>query len=718
MENTQLKNKIYEILKVDSRFWNEEKTELNQTLLLDILENFNEKNQELYESIISLFLDDNDLKDKFFVKIKKVYVFKTNDFKFFMEENKVYNSYTQYKNRIGLTDGKRFLKDSGDVFLNFPYKDCILEGGQSSEEGLDNYYEYNEKVTKTEEKKGLKADNYNFKQSKRNEVFFNQVLAKDEIDRLFDEKAFINWKRFTQDEEVSVEDIKRDEEEIIKDNLIIKGNNLLALHSLKKEFAGQVKLIYIDPPYYFSKTTKTNDSFVYNSNFKLSTWLSFMKIRLETARLLMKDDGVIFISIDDGGQPYLKVLMDEIFGSENFIANLPTIMNLKGNNDEFGFSGTHEYTIVYSKNIKNVKLNEFPVDDEDIQDEWDKDDISYFKKGAPLRATGEEDKREDRTEMFYPILIKDDDVLTITNEEHKKLYSKETKKFDDDFLKELINEYEKNGFEIVLPFSGKNYGRWRWGFSEKNRKKLMTDVIVNITKNGFSLYKKQRPTLGDLPTKKPKSIFYKPEYSSGNGTSQIKEFFGEKVFNNPKPMELIKDFVLLSTNKNDIILDYHAGSGTTGHAVLELNKEDGGNRKFILIEQMDYIKTITYPRVQKVMQKENIDDSFIYCELAPFNEKAKDEINDCNSLEELESLFGTLYDKYFLNYNLKVKEFKEKVITEDNFKALTLVEQKEMFLTMLDLNQMYVQKTEMKDNQFGISEEDQKLTNKFYNDEK
>ena len=190
-----------------------------------------------------------------------------------MEENKVYNSFTQYKNRIGLTDGKRFLKDSADVVLNFPYKDCVLEGGQSSEEGLDTYFEYEEEKTKTINKqKVIEPAGYKEKQSKRSEIFFNQILAKDEIDRLFDKKVLINWKRFTTDGEVSVGEIKRDEDGKIKENLIIKGNNLLALHSLKFQFKGKVKLIYIDPPY-----NTGSDSFSYNDKFNHSSWLTFMK---------------------------------------------------------------------------------------------------------------------------------------------------------------------------------------------------------------------------------------------------------------------------------------------------------------------------------------------------------------------------------------------------------------------------------------------------------
>ena len=241
MDNTKLKQLILKTLKSDERLWNEDKTELNQTLLLDLVE-------KIDETVIGLLLQEKDLRDKFFVKIKDVYVFKTNDFRFFMEENKVDNSYTAYKNRIGLTDGKRFLEDTDDVVLDFPYKDCVLEGGQSTEEGLDTYFEYDETVTKAQEKLGLKPCIYNQKTTQKKEIFFNSVLAKDEIDRLYDSKALINWKRFTKDGRQEVKEIKRDKYGTIKENLIIKGNNLLALHSLKKQFAGKVKLIYIDPP--------------------------------------------------------------------------------------------------------------------------------------------------------------------------------------------------------------------------------------------------------------------------------------------------------------------------------------------------------------------------------------------------------------------------------------------------------------------------------------
>ncbi len=391
-------------------------------------------------------------------------------------------------------------------------------------------------------------------------------------------------------------------------NLVLKGDNLESLKILKSHYIEKIKCIYIDPPY-----NTTSDQFVYPDKFDKeetevlgmynlsedefarmdfsfkskkshSGWLAFMYPRLLLARDLMSKDGVIFISIDDNEQANLKLLCDDVFGEENFVADLPTIMNLKGNNDEFAFAGTHEYTLVYCKNNEQAKFYEFPIDEETMLEKWEEDEIGYFKKGAPMRATGSEDKREDRPEMFYPFLLKEDEITVLEGDEFSKIYDKGLKFFDDNFLNQLKSKYEKLGYSFILPISNGDYGRWRWGYSVKNKVRLKFDVIINKSGGEVTLYKKQRPELGELPTKKPKSIFYKPEYSSGNGTQQIKDLLGEKLFTNPKPLNLIQDILQISIDKNSTILDFFAGSGTTGQAVMQLNAEDGGNRKFILCQ--------------------------------------------------------------------------------------------------------------------------------------
>lgn len=540
MQEFNFNQHITQLLKADNRLVDEE-NDIQINVLRDLVNN-------LDSQLIELLITDDKVREKFFIKVKDVYVFKQNDFIFYLDSKVLDGSYTQYANRIGLASGGKFLTDSTDYVLDFPYKDCVLEGGQSTEEENDIYFEFD-----------ADTNDYVEKTAKRKEIFYNNIIAKDEIDRLLEPKAFQKVVRYDANGETIPTSFTRDAElnrqrglpeDTITDNLIIKGNNLLALHSLEKEFKGKVKLIYIDPPYNTEK-----DSFTYNDKFSHSAWLTFMYNRLKISYNLLNEDGLLFISCDDKEQAYLKVLVDSIYLRENFIANLPTIMNLKGNNDEFGFAGTHEYTLVYAKNKTSAKINDFDIDEEELE-KWDIDDIGYYKKGAPLRATGDEDKREDRKDMFYPILIKNNSLYSISKEEHSKLYNKETDSFDDIYLNNLISKYKSEGYDVVLPMSDLDFGRWRWGFSEKNTIKLSTDVIINKTKNGYTLYKKQRPDLGDLPSKKPKSLMYKAEYSSGNGTAQVKKIFKDKVFKNPKPIDLLIDIFKIGSNDNDIILDF------------------------------------------------------------------------------------------------------------------------------------------------------------------
>ena len=668
MEQAKLKQLIFKVLKADERLWNENKTELNQTLLLDLVEKIDEK-------VIGLLLQEKDLREKFFVKIKDVYVFKTNDFRFFMEENKVDNSYTAYKNRIGLTDGKKFLKDTNDVVLDFPYKDCVLEGGQSTEEGNDTYFEYSENAEKYEEKKG-----------KRKEIFFNSVLAHDEIDRLFDHKTFTNWKRFTKDGEQEVKEIKRDEEGTIKENLIIKGNNLLALHSLKKEFAGKVKLIYIDPPY---NTGGDANIFTYNNTFNHSTWLTFMKNRLEAGKLLLRDDGFIAIAIDHFELFYLGSLADEIFNKENRLGVITVVHKPEGRQFANFFSPSNEFMIVYAKDKQQAEFQNVILRKEKEKEFNLEDDNGSYKLKNFIRLTdGKYSLRENKPDGHYPIYV------------NKNL---------DKFSIEPIDNYT-----AVYPITDKGVERvWKTSgttFMQKVNEEL---IIAKNESNGIVIYEKLRAS--QVFT----THWTKKEYHSYHfGTKLLEDLLGRKAFSFPKSIHTVIDTLKIMTSNEDIILDFHAGSGTTGHATLALNKEDGGNRKFILVEQLDEHIEICNERNQKVLAQENIDDSFIYFELAKWNETAKEKILVCESLKELIKFFDEMYERYFLNYNLKIKEFREKVIKEEEFQNLSLDEQKKMFIAMLDNNQMYVNKTEMADKKFGIDKENQNLTSQFYNSEK
>ncbi|MFV8358304.1 DNA methyltransferase, partial [Flavobacterium sp. XS1P32] len=285
--NTTFKDNLISLLKTDSRLLDNE-GELMINKIHDLADKTDEK-------LIELLIDNEETRKKFFIKIKAVFVIKTSDFNFNLYENKIDNSYTQFENRIGLTAGGKFLKDNNDVVLDFPYKDCILEGGQSTEDGSDAYFEWIEK-----------DQHYIESSSNRKEIFFNEVLAKDEIDRLLEPKAFSSINKYSIDGESKVSSFDRNENGTIKDNLIIKGNNLLALHSLKKEFSGKIKVIYIDPPY-----NTGSDSFKYNDSFNHSTWLTFMRNRLVVAKELLTNDGIIMVQCSFHQFAYLKVLMND-----------------------------------------------------------------------------------------------------------------------------------------------------------------------------------------------------------------------------------------------------------------------------------------------------------------------------------------------------------------------------------------------------------------------
>src|SRR5690606_26393146 len=292
--------------------------ELKKWVVLNKAQNFDEE-------LIGLLLDNADLKEKFFVNVKGTLVFNQNLFVQFLEQKNYLNdSYTQYKNKVGLTIDGKYLKQRNEVALVWPFKDCILEGGQSREE------------------------------DKREEIFFNEILAQDEITQLLEPKVLTNAKRIDKDGEKPVDQFNRNENGTITDNLIIKGNNLLALHTLKKEFAGKIKLIYIDPPF-----NTGSDSFRYNDSFNQSSWLTFMKNRLEVSKQLLSKEGVIYIHIDDNEAGYLKVLCDYVFGKANYvkeiIATTDKPLGFRGTSDSLFKHANHKY--LYAKNKQAITLN-------------------------------------------------------------------------------------------------------------------------------------------------------------------------------------------------------------------------------------------------------------------------------------------------------------------------------------------------------------------------
>jgi adenine-specific DNA-methyltransferase len=674
---------LEKILKTMQEIWDEEILDYPQ--LFELAKTYD-------KDLLDALFENKDSKEKFFIQVGDSHVFKYNEFRFYLEENQVNNSFTQYANKIGLSSQGEHLNDSTDYVLDWPYKDCVLEGGMSSEEDMDTFIEKKVETTpgKIDKKTGTvistEKTEVTFSQAKRKreEIFYNNIIADKEIDRLLDKKALKNFTRYTAKGEEEVKEIKRDEDGTIKENLLIKGNNLLTLHSLKEQFAGKVKLIYIDPPY-----NTGGDGFDYNDRFNHSTWLTFMKNRLEISSELLRKDGVIFISCDDNEQAYLKVLMDQVFGRDNFISNFVVTSAPAGTQSSTNVAQQHAYCLAYRKS-KSFESFRHKLSKEEINKKY-KDGTDeygpYLLERLWKRGIG--GRKEDVPSLHFPVYFNPNN--------------------DEILLEEEVEN--KNNLIKIIPYQTEGVlGRWTWSKTKmiNEREKL----LVKETSGEYKLYRKKYvdEEIGRLPYSIINSDIGRTEL----GSLELKNLMGGKVFDYPKYSALIKYFLKTGSDKDDIVLDFFSGSATTAHAVIDLNQEDSGNRKFILIEQMNYIEDVGKPRIKKVLEELNVDDNFIYFELAEYNEEAKNKIDACKSYKELKKLFTELTDYYFLNYNVSVKQFNDQLLDDEDFQELPLEEQKILFKALLDNNQLYIPHKEQEDGKYNLSKEDQELTNEFY----
>lgn len=685
--NTDLQAALTQALLSHEKVWaDEEKTILAKNILLDLVEKTD-------PTIIGLLLGNDDLKRHFFVEVNGVLVFKLQDFRFFLDKHSVNNSYTKYANRIGLTDGNRFLKDSSDIVLDFPFKDCVLNGGQSTEEGEEVYFKRNNDQSDSQL--------YTKLTRKRQEIFFNQTLAFNEIDRLFDAKAFSKFSRHTADGKQPVGEIKRHADGTIAENLIIKGNNLIALHSLAKQFKGKVKLIYIDVPF-----NTENDSFVYNDKFTHSTWLTFMKNRLEIAKKLLSDDGIICVHTDNTEAAYVQVLLDEIFIRNNFLNHITITTNAASGFKATGQTifSTSNHIFVYARNRVNSQLNKLY-----LPKQYD-ENYKYFLLNPDEHFSNWK---------FSTILEQLSIELKLSEKEMKSHITEQELLFK-------ISEFADKNRDRVFRTAAISGG------ALKKRQK-----IINHSKNnkGIVFQHENEDVTGFYILNGEQIVFWENTYRNIDGNfipatiitdvwtdisfTGIASEGGVKLKNGKKPEKLIKRIIELATNENDIVLDYHLGSGTTAAVAHKMN------RQYIGIEQMDYIETLAVERLKNVIDGEQSGISkavnwqgggeFVYAELAPFNETAKQQILACENIDDIKTLFNELCERYFLKYNVSVNEFSQ-IIEEPEFQSLPLDEQKQMVLEMLDLNQMYVSLSEMDDEQFAgcLNDDDKALSRAFY----
>ncbi len=621
-------SKLVDLLKTDPRFVDDD-GELVPAAVQDHA-------WKIDHNLVRLLLADADIKAKFFNEIEGHWVFNVNTFiDYIAQKNFLDNSYTRFKNKIGLTIGGKFLQERGEVALVWPYKDAVFEGGQTKEE------------------------------EKRKEIFFNEVLAYDEINRLLDPKALTGFARYTPEGKQPVTGFKRDENGFIRENLIIKGNNLLVLHSLKHQFREQVKLIYIDPPY-----NTGNDSFGYNDNFNHATWLTFMKNRLDVSKEMLREDGVIFISLDDSESHYCKLLMDEIYGRENFICTIIWNSKYTISNDAKYVSYQHENILFYAKNKNAFQIG--------LLERTKEQDASYHNndndpkgpwKATPLHA------KSGKEENNYTINFPNGSQWTPPRGRFPR-YTKE----------KLLKIYNEGGL-----YFNKNGGI--------DKKTYLSEVKKGITVGSVWNYEEVGHTHGN--------------------NEELAAILGKGAFNNPKGTILLKKIMRVANiSNNDIVLDYHAGSGTTASAVIELNKEINlEGVRFILCEQMNYVDSVTIERVRKVMEQNNEGD-FIYFELMAFVDSFMERIQAAVSSDELLQIWKEMSANSFLNWYVNPRIPEEAV---NDFIAIGKEEngienQKKLLAKMLDKNQLYVNLSEIDDVTYKMSDADKALNKAFYGD--
>lgn len=363
-------------------------------------------------------------------------------------------------------------------------------------------------------------------------------------------------------------------------NVLIEGDNYHALSVLNFTHQGQVDAIYIDPPYNTgNKDFKYNDDWVDREDgYRHSKWLSFMDKRLRLAKNLLKESGVIFISIDDNEIAQLKLLCNEIFGEKNFIAQIVVQLNPRGRTLDKHFAKTHEYVLVYAKNFDLAGIHEIQKSEEKLAEYKEEDENGKFRL-LELRNRNPVFNRSNRPNLFYPIFVNPkDNSLSITT---------------------------KKGWIEVYPRNSKEEdGCWTWG-KEKTTVNISDLVAKKVSTGAWRIYRKDRieKADGSLATTKEKAIWLDKEINNENGKEMLKHILGSHKFDFPKSVELVKKCLRVSTDNNSLILDFFAGSGTTGQAVLELNAEDlDSNRRYILItnDEGNICTDVCYPRLQKI----------------------------------------------------------------------------------------------------------------------
>ncbi len=585
--------------------------------------------------LLEAFITNETIKKNFTIEIAGNLVMQTNKLIELFEADEYWqDSYTKYSKKIGLTVGGKFIDEQADVVLDFPYKDTVLKASMSREDT---------------DKDDLRPD----------EPFLNEVIAKEEIDVLLDKKILVNAKKYDENGVHNIDSFDED------DNLIMKGNNLLALHTLKERYAGKIKLIYIDPPYNTKK-----DEFKYNDSFNRSSWLTFMINRLQIAHELLHDTGSIWINIDSNENHYLKILLDNIFGNTNFINEVIWRKKYGIQNDAKYFSSNHDYILVYAKNIDNYTQNLLP-------------------------RTAEQDKR-----------------YTNRDNDHRGPWKAENLSVGRVTEKDRYAITTPSG-RIVTPPEGRS-----WVVNEQKFQELVDDNRIWFGLDGNNVPSIKR-FLKEIKSGRTASTFW--DYSEVGHTDGSKKelnkiFEGQSLFNHPKPERLLKQILTLGSNENDLVLDFFMGSSTTQAVAHKMN------RRYIGIEQMEYINTVSVPRLQKVIEGEqggiskDVDwqggGSFVYVELMEKNRGFLTSVQNAKTTIELQDVFTFMLEEAEIDFRVDLEAVKE------TLPELSFNDQKKTLIKIIDKNQLYFNYSEIDDENVRdfIEDNDYSFNKSFYSE--
>lgn len=577
---------------------------------------------------------------------KSVEIFKLNQFiEMFTYKEYWQDSYTKFENKIGLTAGGKFIDETADVVLDFPFKDTVLKAGMTKEDQKD-------------------AD----------EPFLHETIAKAEIDQLLEPKIFVNATKYDQ------ENLDGAPVDTFEDNnLIIKGNNLIALNSLKKRYTGCVKLIYLDVPYFFKKTI-SEDAFKYNSNFHLSAWLTFLKNRLEIAKELLSEKGSIWINISDDGMHYLKILADSVFTNDKFVGTIPRKTRNGKSDVPYNLSQDFDWILVYTAGFENDEIIGRQVKRQYLETEdfpnrpWRKADITK-QTTIQQRPNSNFTMINPKTGKEYPV-----------NPKRSWAVAKDT----------FQEWYENGGIGFPDDYDFMSGDRpFRRIFKDEDDDKNKSSAVYS----DFLLKLYSGKTVNKL------------------GNDQIDNLFERNDFDYAKPEELLSEIMKVTTTEHDMVLDFFMGSATTQAVAMKMN------RRFIGIEQMDYIKTVSVERLKKVIAGEQGGiskdvnwqggGSFVYAELMEKNQGYLKDVQHAETTKQLENVVNRMIAGG-ADFDFRVDV--EKVMQDPEYQAMSLADKKQLMVKVIDKNQLYYAYSDMEDRdvQELMSESDIAFNKSFY----